>query len=131
MKMMVTHNMVIVHPNDIPPNGVCKGCILGKHHWAPFDLGKAWCAHDRLDLVHTDLCCMNKPSLVGAKYILAFIDDFSQFKWVYFLKNKVQVFERFKEVRALAEKQCGRPIKCLRSENGGEYVSQQFEIYFL
>ena len=29
------------------------------------------------------------------------------------------------------EKQFGQPIKCLRSANGGEYVSQQFEKYLL
>ena len=67
---------------------------------------------------------MNKPSLAGTKYILTFIDVFSRFYWVYFLNNKSQVFERFKEFRALDEKQCGWPIKCLRSDNGSEYVIQ-------
>ena len=66
---------------------------------------------------------MSKPSLVGANNILTFIDDFSRFSYVYFLKNKSHVFEKFKEFRALDEKQCGQPIKCLRSENGREYVS--------
>ena len=27
------------------------------------------------------------------------------------------------------EKQCGQPIKYLRSNNGGDYVSRQFETY--
>lgn len=67
---------------------------------------------------------MNEPSLAGVKYILTFIDDLSRFTWVYFMKNKSIVFEKFKEFRALDEKQCGRPIKWLRSDNGGEYVSQ-------
>ena len=74
---------------------------------------------------------MTKPSLAGTKYILTFIDDFSIFIWVYFLKNKSQVFEIFKEFRELEDKQCGQPIKCLISNNGGEYVSCQFEEYIL
>jgi hypothetical protein len=39
----------------------------------------------------------------GARYILTFIDDLSCFTWVYFLKNKNLVFEKFKEFRAFAE----------------------------
>jgi len=67
---------------------------------------------------------MNKPSLASAlNYILTFIDDFSKFAWVYFLKNKNHVFEKFKEFRALAKKECSQSTKCLRSYNGGEYVS--------
>jgi transposase InsO family protein len=62
---------------------------------------------------------------------LTFIDDFSHFTWVFFLKNKNLVFEKFKEFWAFAEKQCGRPIKCLRSDNGGEYVNRPFEEYLL
>jgi hypothetical protein len=57
-----------------------------------------------LELVHSDLCCINLPSLAGARYILTFIDDLSHFTWVYFLKNKNHVFEKFKEFRAFAEK---------------------------
>ena len=39
------------------------------------------------------------------------------------------VFEIFKEFKALAKKQCGRPIKCLIFDNGGEYVSRKFGDY--
>ena len=66
-----------------------------------------------------------------AKYILTFINDFYRFAWVYFLKKKSRVFEIFKEFKALVENQCGRPIKFLRSDNGGEYVGQPFEEYIL
>lgn len=47
------------------------------------------------------------------------------------MKNKSCVFEWFNEFRALAENQCGQLVKCLRSHNGGEYVSRQFEEYML
>ena len=72
---------------------------------------------------------MNKPSLVGMKHILTFIDDLSRFTWAYFLNNKSLVFEKFKEFRELTKNQCGQPIKCLRSDNGGEYVNRRFEEY--
>ena len=98
MKMMVTHNMVTGIPSIVPPNGICKECMLGKHHQEPFDLGKAWCARNRLELVHSDLCCVNKHSLVGAKYIMTLVDEFSRFAWVYFLKNKIQVLKFFRKL---------------------------------
>jgi len=42
--------------------------------------------------------------LEGARYILTFIDAFSRFTWVYFMKNKNLVFEKFREFIAFAEK---------------------------
>lgn len=67
---------------------------------------------------------MNKPSRGGEKYIFTFIDDLSRITWVYFMKNRNLVFQKFKEFMALAEKWYGRPIKFLTSQNGGEYESQ-------
>lgn len=120
---MVPQKMVVGLPNILPPDEVSRGCVLHKHHQVPFDSGTTQHAHKQLELVHSGLCCINKPSLTGANYILTLIDDLSRFTWVYILKNKSLVFEKFKEFRALARKQFGRPIKCLTSNNGGEYAS--------
>jgi transposase InsO family protein len=62
---------------------------------------------------------------------LTFIDDLSHFTWFYFIKNTNILFEKFKEFRAFSEKKCGRPIKCLGSDNGGEYVNRTFEEYLV
>lgn len=121
--------MVVGLPKVFTPNGVCRGCLLGKHHQVPFDSRTTSHVHNQLELFYSDLCCMRNPSLAGGRYILNFIDDFSRFTWVYFLKNNNILFEKFREFRLLAKKQCGQPIKCFRLHNGGEYVSQQFETY--
>ena len=84
--------MVVGLLKVLPPDGVCRGCIFGKHHQAPFDSGLASRAQNQIKLVHSDLCCMNKLSLVGAWHILIFIDNLSRFTWVYFLKNKNLIF---------------------------------------
>ena len=120
---MLTHNMVVGLQKVLPPNGVCKGCVLGKHHQEHFDSMNSWCVLNLLELVHGDVCCINKSSLAGVRYVLTFTDDLSHYNWVYFLNNKIHVFERFKEFRALDEKKCDRPIKCFRSNNGREYVT--------
>ena len=61
-------------------------------------------------------------SMIQAKYALTFIDDFSRYCWVYFLKHKCEVFDPFKVFKALVENQYGRKPNILRYENGGEYV---------
>jgi transposase InsO family protein len=61
---------------------------------------------------------------------VSFIDDYSHKTWVYFLKSKDQVFSKFKEFKALIENLSERNIKILRSDNGGEYTSKEFENFF-
>ena len=46
---------------------------------------------------------MQITSLSGYSYYASFIDDYSRKNWIYFLKKKNKVFERFKEFKALVE----------------------------
>ena len=46
--------------------------------------------------------------------------------WIYFLKKKDEVFERFKEFKDLVENLSENKIKILRSDNGGEFTSNEF-----
>ena len=52
-----------------------------------------------------------------------FIDDYSHKTWIYLLKKKDGVFERFNEFKALVENLSEKKIKILRSDNGGEFTS--------
>ncbi|KAG8490916.1 hypothetical protein CXB51_014727 [Gossypium anomalum] len=55
------------------------------------------------------------------------LDDLTRFCWVYFLKQKSEVFEAFNKFKALAENQSGCKIKALRTDNGTEYLSERFQ----
>ena len=57
------------------------------------------------------------------------MDDFSRKVWVYFMKQKSEVFAKFKEWKTETENQTGRKIKYLRSDNEGEYTSNEFTDY--
>eukprot|EP00253_Pinus_taeda_P021493 PITA_21493 len=79
-----------------------------------------------------DTCKMVRGALVlmrgvriGTLYKLQ--DDFSRNTWIYFLKKKSEVFDRFKEFKALVENQTEKKIKVLRTDNGGEFCSKEFE----
>jgi hypothetical protein len=85
-----------------------------------FEKGKAWRASSPLDLVHSDLMGpFPHPSIRKEKYVLTFIDDWSRYTWVYFLRKKYEVFEHLKDFKAHAEKQSGKMIKILCTDNGG------------
>jgi hypothetical protein len=60
------------------------------------------------------------PSLGKSVYYASFIDDFSRNTWIYFLRKKSEVFDKFKEFKALVENQIEKKIKVLRTDNGGE-----------
>ena len=82
-----------------------------------------------LELVHSDVCGPLKvKSYGGASYFVTFIDDYSRKLWVYALKTKDHVLEKFKEYHALVERQSGKKLKCIRSDNGGEYCGP-FDAY--
>ena len=60
---------------------------------------------------------------------VTFIDDFSRFTWVYFLRAKGEVFSVFQRFLALLETQFSASIKVLRSDSGGEYISNEFQVF--
>ena len=50
--------------------------------------------------MHTDVCGpMKTPSQNGNRYFMLFIDDFTRMTWVYFLKEKSEVFGFFKKFK--------------------------------
>ena len=94
------------------PDSLCEGCILGKQHRESLPSGKSIRAKAPLEIIHSDLCGpMQAPSLAGSQYFLTFIDDFTRKTWAYFLKNKSEVFEKFRNFKALVENQSGLHIK--------------------
>jgi hypothetical protein len=60
-------------------------------------------------------------------YYVLFIDDFLRNTWIYFLRKKSKVFDRFKEFKTLAENQTEERIKVLRINNSREFCRNEFE----
>ena len=63
----------------------------------------------------------------GYVYYVSFIDYFSRKTWIYFMKNKYEVFKKFKEFKALIENHIEKKIKIFRSNNGREFTSNEFK----
>ena len=114
-------------PSNVVPFA-CEGCVEGKQARQPFPSDGGTHATKVLELVHSDVCGpMRTTSMGGGRYFLTFIDDFSRKVWVYVLKSKREVFEKFVEWKALVERQSECKIKVFRSDNGGEYTSKRFD----
>ena len=100
---------------------VCEVCALGKHHRESFPKENAWRAKVPLELVYTDVCGpMSTPTNGGNRYILTFIDDFSRMTWLYFMRQKSEVFSIFKKFQNFVERQSGYKMKVLKTDRGGE-----------
>jgi hypothetical protein len=108
-------------------SGPCEGYVMGKIVRPPFPPSESR-AEALLDLVHTDLCGpMGVRSEGRAQYLMVLVDDRSRFTWAYFLKNKSDALGCFKDWMVKVERFTERKVKAVRSDNGGEYTSKEFE----
>ena len=129
---LIEENMVngmdgVSNKND---NQFCEACTKGKQHRCPYPKSADYRASEPFELVHSDVCGpMPVPSFGGSRYFVTFIDNYSRHTFVYFMKNKSEVLEKFKEFNNYAVNATGKPIKILRSDNGGEYSSKEFESF--
>ena len=131
MKKLVKNELVNgLKYNISNSEGFCEPCVDGKHHRQKFPKTGGQRAQDILDLVHTDVCGkLETKYLSGGEYFLTFIDDNSRHTWCYMLKRKSEVFQKFMEWKSMVERATGRKLKTIRSDNGGEYTSQEFTNY--
>ncbi|KAJ9542291.1 hypothetical protein OSB04_028797 [Centaurea solstitialis] len=67
----------------------------------------------------------------GYRYFITFTDDFSRYGYVYLMRHKSESFERFREFQNEVQNQLGRKIKFLRSDRGGEYLSDEFDNHLM
>jgi len=106
-------------------DGVCLGCANGKKTGGEFPSSKNK-TNDILQLIHSNICgMMLVHSLGGHLFYITFIDDFSRKTWIYYLKHKDEAFDLLKNFKSLVKNQIGKKIKIFRSDNGGEYISNE------
>lgn len=130
LKTMMSKEMLKGLPQlEVNVDNVCAGCQYGKAHQLPYEESK-YKAKEPLQLIHSDVFGPVKhPSVGGCRYMVTFIDGYSRYVWVYFMKEKSEALQRFKEFKSKAESDLQKKVKCLRTDNGGEYSSREFAEY--
>ncbi|KAA0046908.1 putative gag-pol polyprotein [Cucumis melo var. makuwa] len=101
LRLLARKNMVKGLPYVKHPDQLCEGCLHGKQSRKSFPQESSWRARRPLD----------------------------RKTWVYFVKEKSEVFGMFKRFKALVEKESGYYIKALRSDRGGEFTSNEFKTF--
>ena len=105
----------------------CKSCFQGKMARVAF--GTSTSKHDELfGLIHSDVCGPFEENAIGGyRYYVTFIDDKSRYTFVYLIRAKSEVLKKFKDLEVLVRNKYMKTIKILRSDNGGEYLSSEFD----
>ena len=107
---------------------LCEHCLYGKKNRTSFVRTGHAKKSSPLELVHSDVFGPTEvTSLGGANYFVTFLDDCTRKVWVYMLNKKYEVFSKFKIFKAMVENQIGKRIKCLLTDNGGEFFSLEFD----
>jgi transposase InsO family protein len=120
--------------NLIPNLSIAKGskfqsCVQSKQPQKPHRA-----AEDRhlepLELIHSDICEMNDVLTEGGqRYFMTMIDDASRYCYVYLLKTKDDALNCSKTYKAEVENQLEKKIKRFRSDRGGEYFFNEFDLF--
>jgi len=75
----------------------CEGCIYGKSHRLKFGTRERATAPG--ELIHADVCGpFEVPSAKGYGYFVLFKNDFSRYRYVYFLKEKSEVVSKLEQM---------------------------------
>eukprot|EP00171_Calliarthron_tuberculosum_P000045 IDg45t1 len=134
IKKMIDHGVVkgaALNSNEEPGTS-CNGCIMGKSHRAPIPKKSDSRASAVLDLVQSDVVGpLEVQSIGGSHYFITFIDDNSKWTVEYAMRNKSETIEYFKKFPKQAEAHTGRRLKVLRTDNSGEYLSNDFRAYLV
>jgi len=116
---------------DHDKTDICIPCLQGKRH---MNINRKPAERVQLgSLIHSDLCgSIATPSHSGYRYFIIYVDDWSQYIWVYFLQSKTdEIPMKFWEFQVLLETQCSEArIQRFRSlsDNGtGEYNNSIFQ----
>jgi transposase InsO family protein len=105
----------------------CEGCVMGKMQRLPFKHGheKATVPGQR---IHSDICGpiqVTTPS--GNRYFATFKDDYSNYCTTNLLKKKSEVTTALQNFVAKVKMQIHKDVKCIRSDNGGEYLNGELQ----
>ena len=105
----------------------CETCVMGKQTRKPHPSANIASSFKPGEKIHTDVCGpINVESPKGSRYFLLFKDECTSYRKIYFLRHKSEVFDRFKDYENFVQTQTGNKIKVIRSDNGREYISEQF-----
>lgn len=106
----------------------CESCHFIKHHRSSLGPWINKQADFAFELVHSNIL---GPCPVASKgclrYFVTFVDDFFRMTWIYFMKNRSEVFSHFSKF--CVEIKTNIYVRTLRSNNAKEHMPTSFQNY--
>jgi hypothetical protein len=106
---------------------VCDACQMAKSHQLP-NLKSTSVSTSPLELVFFDVWGLASEPFGRFKYYVSFIGDYSKFTWIYLLKKKSNVFQKFCDFQQHVERLFDKKILAMQMDWGGEY--QELKSFF-
>jgi len=106
----------------------CQQCKISKMKKQPF-YSTEDTTTEPFQLVHSDVVGKLQNSYQGYSYYVTFLDDFTRKCWVFLLKNKNEVPQKFINFHKLAKNVYKYNITTLKSDNGTEYINSTLKDY--
>ncbi|CAI7800030.1 unnamed protein product [Closterium sp. NIES-53] len=107
----------------------CSTCVEAKATKAPHPKHGVREPYETLAIVAANVCGpMRVASRHGSKYFVTFTDLGTRHTWVTEIK-KSEVYTSFLDWKAEAERQSGKKLKVLRTDNGAEFINAEFNTY--
>lgn len=107
---------------------LCSTCEIAKHKRLPFTLSNS-VTYAPFDIIHSDLWTSPVLSRQGYRYYLVLLDDFTHFVWVYPLKHKSDVYQKFTQFHSYVKTQFQKAIKSFQCDMGREFDNTQFRAF--
>jgi hypothetical protein len=129
-KRLAEDDMVRGLPQINHVDQVYDSCLAGKQKCTTFPIRGKYCALEKLEFVHGDLCSPVMPATAGGRrYFMLLVVDVSWFKWLMLLAVKDEVFGMFTVFKVRAEAKAGEEIGTLCTDCGGEFTTRGFVEY--
>jgi hypothetical protein len=113
-------------PVSIDTSFDCTGCKLGKQIQLPYPSSTSKTSQP-FDLVHSDVWGPAPfVSKGGPKYYAIFIDDYSRYTWIYFMKKCSQLFSIYQSFVRMIHTQFSSTIHIFALTQGAGYLSTVF-----
>ncbi|KAK2413561.1 putative mitochondrial protein [Trifolium repens] len=107
-------------------NTPCDVCHFSKQRILPYP-NSITHSSNIFDLLHADIWGpYATPSVSGHRYFLTLVDDYSRFTWIILMKFKSETRNHIINFVSYIENQFNTKLKCLRSDNGCEFLMTDF-----
>src|SRR3954467_4697819 len=114
----------------ITPSRQCAPCIEAKQHHTLFLRSTNELVQEIGELTVSDVWGPTRiQSIQGNSYYISFTNAKPCRSQIYFMKNKSQALQKFKYYKSFMKTQKNKKLKILRTDNGGEYISEGFKHY--